>query len=104
MCKCIETLKADEHGLIAKFVAKQKATVKKIEFNQIGFPWIRNTDGSNRLGMATLSILEVETHERKRPLKIDILHTFCPFCGVKYNQDSETKPQPVYDPDANHYD
>lgn len=87
MCKCIEQLKLDEGGLIAKYVAKQKATVKKIEFNQVGFPFIRRADGSTQLGMATLSVLEVETHEKKRPVKIDILHTFCPFCGVKYGDD-----------------
>lgn len=94
MCKCIEQLKADEGGLIAKFVAKQKATIKKIEFNQVGFPFIRRVDGSTKLGMATLSVMEVETNEKKRPMKIDILHTFCPFCGVKYNQD-----EPADDPE-----
>jgi len=44
--------------------------------------------------MATLSWMEVETNEKKRPMKIDILHTFCPFCGVKYNQD-----EPADDPE-----
>lgn len=95
MCKCIEQLKADEGGLIAKFVAKQKATIKKIEFNQIGFPFIRRADGSTTLGMATLSVMEVETHEKKRPVKIDILHTFCPFCGVKYHSEPAADPEEV---------
>jgi hypothetical protein len=83
-CNCIETLKADESGKIAEFVARKKATVKKISFNGLGFPWIRKEDGSAKLGCATLSILEVELNEKKKPLKIDILHSYCPFCGVKY--------------------
>lgn len=84
MCDCIEILKKDESGKIKEFVARQKATVKKISFNQLGFPWIKNDDGSTKLGCATLSVLEVETNEKKRPIKIDILHSYCPFCGVKY--------------------
>jgi len=84
MCDCIKALENDESGKIKEFVARQKATVKKINFNQIGFPWIRSADGSTRLGCVTLSILEVETTEKKRPIKIDIMHSYCPFCGVKY--------------------
>jgi hypothetical protein len=84
MCSCIEDLKKDEAGLVKSFIAKQKATIKKINFNQIGFPWIRCADGSTKLGCATLSVLEVETNEKKKPIKIDILHSFCPFCGAKY--------------------
>ncbi len=83
-CNCIETLKADESGKIAEFVKRKKATIKKINFNGLGFPWIRKEDGSTKLGCATLSILEVETNEKKKPIKIDILHSYCPFCGVKY--------------------
>jgi hypothetical protein len=84
MCDCRKHLEADEQGKIKEFIAKQKATIKSINFKGIGFPWIREADGTSKLMCVTLSILEVETNEKKRTIKVDIMHTFCPFCGVKY--------------------
>jgi hypothetical protein len=84
-CACIESLKKDESGKIAEYLARQKATVKKIDMKQIAFPLVKKEDGSTELRCTTLSVLEVETNEKKKPLKIDILHSYCPFCGVKYS-------------------
>jgi hypothetical protein len=85
MCKCIAEIEEDAHGKIKEFIAKKKATVKELKLTGLCFPLIRMADGSTKLGYCTSSKLEVKTNEKKRPIIVDIMHTFCPFCGVKYD-------------------
>ena len=38
---------------------------------------------------ATSSILEVEVKGRKSAIKQNVIHTYCPFCGEKYESVKE---------------
>jgi hypothetical protein len=84
MCDCRKDLRADEEGKVRDFVAKKyKATVKSSDLHEVAFPFVRGEAGIS-LRSVTYSTLRVETNERKKPVVVDILHSYCPFCGVKY--------------------
>ncbi|MDD4971999.1 MAG: hypothetical protein PHT07_21440 [Paludibacter sp.] len=43
----------------------------------------------NNAGTTTYTEMEYEYEGCKRPKKINIMHTFCPFCGVKIEKPKE---------------
>lgn len=86
MCNCRKDLQEDKDGLAAAYVARKHkgATIKSAELVEYAFPFVQRKDGSKTLLCVTTTTLRVETNERKRPVDITILHTYCPFCGEKY--------------------
>jgi hypothetical protein len=40
-------------------------------------------------GIQTISYLEIVVTGRKSPLKVNLTHSFCPFCGVSYKDTKE---------------
>lgn len=43
----------------------------------------------NSFGTRTMSHVELTCESRKRPVSHTLIHTFCPFCGQKYESDKE---------------
>ena len=85
MCECRQNLKDDKEGLIAAHVAKKYrgATIKSSDLHEVAFPLVRS-EGGVSLRMVTYNTLRVVTNERKKYVVVDILHSYCPYCGVKY--------------------
>ncbi|MBT0664744.1 hypothetical protein KI809_10575 [Geobacter pelophilus] len=89
MCNCRTTLESDEQGSIKEFLAKHhKATIKRSSFKETAFPIVKSKDGSTKMLCVTYSTLNVETNKKKKPIDVTIMHSFCPFCGVKYGQEA----------------
>lgn len=86
MCNCMTEIAADKDGAIKAHLAKRyRVTVKEANIKEFSFPLRRDADGSTRLACVTCSTLRVESNERKKFIDVTIMHTFCPFCGVKYD-------------------
>lgn len=81
-CKCIsrieqEVKKMDYVGkkvLSAKFLSAAFVSVKK--------------NGVNTMEMTTTSKLEIELEGVKKKKTIDMMHTYCPFCGEKIKDET----------------
>lgn len=43
----------------------------------------------NRLELMLVSQIALEVQDRKSKIKLDITHTYCPFCGVKHKEKDE---------------
>jgi len=89
MCDCRKSLESDEAGKIKEFITKHhKATIKSMSFKEIAFPISQSERNGLKLRCVTYSTLEVQTNEKKKPIKVEILHSFCPFCGMKYTEEA----------------
>jgi hypothetical protein len=42
-------------------------------------------EGAVKMRCVTYSNVKVTVEGRKKAVSITVLHTFCPFCGVKYD-------------------
>lgn len=72
MCDCIENMKK-------RLLEQQKIddkVIKNVDFNNISFPIINNSIVS-----ATYEEFEVLLEGLKRPKKIKVMHTYCPYCA-----------------------
>lgn len=87
MCDCRTQLEQDSDGKIKENVAKKfkGAEIDGIDFNEIAFPLSRNAEGAVRMRVLTISTLKVALKGLNKLAKVTILHSFCPFCGVKYD-------------------
>lgn len=82
MCDCIRIIEEDEKGGGKKLIEDEEGlTLKKINLKEVIF-----LHRGNRLVSRTGSSLEVEVEERKRPVKVSLAHTYCPFCGERYEE------------------
>lgn len=85
MCDCMKKIETGDGEQLQKWLAqKHKATLKDADFREVTFPMIRDSDGNTTMKMVSYSTLRVETNEKKKPIDVPILHSYCPFCGVKY--------------------
>lgn len=86
MCDCRKEIEADKDGAVAAHISKKYkgAPVVKIDFDETAFPFARDSNGAVKMRCVTYSNIKVTAEERKRPVSVTILHSFCPFCGVKY--------------------
>lgn len=91
MCDCRKALEEDKDGLIAAFIAKNHkgAGPDRIEFEGVVFPLIRTKEGVIKMGCVTTSNLKVAVKGKVRPVSVPVMHSFCPFCGVKYGGEVE---------------
>ena len=79
MCECVKELEKKTLDYLRGEGRSFKKPVVKTRLKDVSFPVIKNT-----LVMRTSSDLEIELEgQKKKPTKA-IIHSFCPFCGVKY--------------------
>lgn len=83
-CKCFEEwrklLKENyEENNPGKIVEKVEVTPKALVFNR----------KANKTILATCSYGELTLQGRKKPINVTLNHTYCPFCGEKYDYRNE---------------
>lgn len=78
MCDCVKTI---EGRLLEKFSTEDrfKKPIAGVKLENVVFPF-----EGGKLSMKTSSTISVELEGQKRKKTVDIGHTFCPFCGKKY--------------------
>jgi hypothetical protein len=86
MCECRKELEQDSSGAIAQHISRKfrGAPTNKIDFDEVAFPMVR-VEGAVKMRCVTYSNVKVTVEGRKKAVSITVLHTFCPFCGVKYD-------------------
>lgn len=78
MCECVKLLEAEVSANI-NAIARYKKPVQSVSLSGVGFPIV---DG--RLLMRTCSDIEVTLDGQKKVERVTIFHSYCPFCGQKY--------------------
>jgi hypothetical protein len=78
MCDCVKRIeeKTKESFTESK---RFKKPVVRVQLDGVAFP-----RGTGALGMRTYNDLLVYLEGQKKKERVAMLHTFCPFCGVKY--------------------
>ena len=85
-CKCISELTENIEDQIKK-TSKFKKPVESVSWKETTF--VRRGD---TMVLGTFSTAEVSLQGQKKKEPVNVLHTFCPFCGVstKRNEDEAT--------------
>lgn len=80
MCNCVKDI---EVRMLENFKSsdRYKKPVQAVSINDVGFPIV---DG--KLLMLTCSTLEVTIDGQKKKEKVNMFHSYCPFCGLKYEE------------------
>ena len=76
-CNCTTELEA-------KIKVEQPFTGKKII--KVDIPKgmiVKKIENGQRMTTSTYTDAEVQVEGKKRPQKLQILHSYCPFCGIK---------------------
>ena len=85
MCDCIKRI---EKEILEKREEYKGRKLLKAKLQHTTFPM----SGLKIMGRITTQPLELELEGRKTPLKTDISHTYCPWCGEKYlKEESQSK-------------
>lgn len=81
-CTCVPKLekKATE---TFKNSGQFKKPVSKVTMDGVGF-----AIADSNMELRTFSYLEVELEGQKKLERINLFHTFCPFCGVKQGEEA----------------
>lgn len=80
MCDCINTLPTKALENLNERNAFKKP-VESVSMREITFPII-----TNRLEVRTYTNLDIQLEGQARKKAHTIIHTFCPFCGQKYGE------------------
>ena len=86
MCDCRKQIEEDQNGAIASYISRKYkgATAGKTDFHEVAFPFKRDDSGAVKMSCVTYSTVKVSVEGKEKPVKVTILHSYCPFCGVKY--------------------
>ena len=78
MCNCIKDI---EEKALERLVEQKrfKRPIKRVEMMGIIFPFAGGT-----LSVKTANTLCIELEGQKRKHEISMAHSYCPFCGDKY--------------------
>lgn len=79
-CTCISDI---EKKILDRLIEKNKFNkpVKAVKMQGVVIQF-----GSNQAVLRTSNTLEIELEGQKKKQSINMLHGFCPFCGVKQEQ------------------
>ena len=78
MCNCVKEIEAKAlENLTA--TARYKKPVQGVSLKGVGFPIV-----GGKLLTRTCSDLEVKLDGQKKVERMTMFHTFCPYCGTKY--------------------
>jgi hypothetical protein len=78
MCDCITEIEKKALTTLRE-QQKTKKPVASVRMRGVAFPMV-----GNKLTTRTCNMLEVELVGQKRSLEMSMFHSFCPFCGEKY--------------------
>ncbi|OPX57044.1 hypothetical protein SAMN02745127_02096 [Oceanospirillum multiglobuliferum] len=81
MCDCITDIEKQATAKLQQSSSFKKP-VREVRMKGIVYPL---TDRLN-IGMVTCNFLEVELEGQKKRHEMSISHSFCPFCGEKYEK------------------
>lgn len=80
MCECLLEIPK-------KLVQNQPLKGKVVTVAEVSEATFVYSESKNNMDMRTYSDVELQVEGKKRPVTQKMLHTFCPFCGVKYEFD-----------------
>ncbi|MCK5606333.1 hypothetical protein KAR91_30815 [Candidatus Pacearchaeota archaeon] len=84
-CNCIKEIETTcfkkTQDLQKENLKHLRKTVEKATFRDTCWPIINNTMTSR-----TCNTVEIKLEGQKKKKTMTAMHTFCPFCGVKYGQ------------------
>lgn len=82
-CDCISKLEKD---LLSKFKAESpyKKPVKRVEISGVTFVVGKDLD----MTLRSCAIVEIELEGQKKLERSNLIHNYCPFCGVKQEMKS----------------
>ena len=77
MCNCVKEI---EEKTFEKYQKKNpfRRPVKRVELKGVAFLFGENVK------MKTVNELEIELEGQKRTKSVSVVHSFCPFCGEKF--------------------
>jgi hypothetical protein len=78
MCECVKDIEAKAMDSLTT-TSIYKKPVHGVSLKGVGFPIV-----GGKLMVRTCSDLEVTLSGQKKVERMAMFHTFCPFCGVKY--------------------
>ena len=78
MCECVKELEAKLLENISA-TKRYKKPVKGVSLNGVGFPIV-----GGKLMVRTYSDVMVTLDGQKKEERVTMFHTYCPFCGTKY--------------------
>lgn len=80
MCNCVKYIEKQVNENLSS-LGKYKKPIKCVSMTGIGYPIY---DGN--VCTRTANYIEVELEGKKKNEQLTMFHSFCPFCGVKYEQ------------------
>ncbi|WP_417366833.1 hypothetical protein [Flavobacterium beibuense] len=80
MCNCISEIEKKIHD---KYPTHNGKEVESVNAHVI---WIFTDDGMDK-GTSTEFVMTLKGQKKKHPVEVN--HTYCPFCGIKYKQEDE---------------
>lgn len=81
MCSCVENL--EKRMVDEQPVLKDRLITNATLQNQV---WLVQS-----AQIVTSSIIELKVEGRKSPVKQNVIHSYCPFCGSPYNKEKEVE-------------
>lgn len=78
MCECVKDIEAKVLESLTT-TARYKKPVQGVSLTGVGFPIV-----GGKMLMRTCSDIAVTLDGQKKVEKMAMFHTFCPFCGTKY--------------------
>lgn len=82
MCDCVKEIEAKAMESFAT-TPRYKKPVQGVSLKGVGFPIV-----GGKMLMRTCSDIEVTLDGQKKVERMTMFHTYCPYCGTKYESDN----------------
>lgn len=78
MCECVKEIEAKVLENV-RTTPRHKKPVQGVSLKGVGFPIVEG-----KILMRTCNDIELTLEGQKKVERMSVFHTYCPFCGAKY--------------------